>query len=1167
MGRSIRSNEGQTDSGCFSVFSSCFKANPRDRSPDADIPARKTRPQPHNALATTPAKTSSSLENGDPTQTPNALEATSNNSSAIHETPLAETHGNDLWLEAFGIIEQEKNLMREYFSDGRSSDDQDPVGGLIRDVKAQESAFKEDIRLKIKIGEREIIWRDYASKVIQGLTVLGDTAIQFAPAPSSIIWSGLKVLLKAHVKEFEALAAVLGCAAKVLPLVRCGAVYERVYLQDVSVELREPLLTLRESLVNMYAKILQLLARAKQDLDKSTAKRFMEALLDGGKGEWRRACQAAQVKEMSSENRKLLEDLQKPLRRIDDGVSAILEKMSARERKRILNKFSTVPIGDQHQRRANSRTEGTGTWLLQHQEFLDWETSSSSSILWLNGKMGAGKSVLASLVVDRYRVDNTVVSEIDEGFAFFYYSKNDQELKGDPIVHIVGSLLKQLARVPRYPDQIHTGLVELYNQMDDKEKLPDIERWKKLLLEIVTVLPRTIIVLDGLDEFEKEADARHIIGFFGQLVENSDRPVKIFLSSRDESYIRNKMLELEQNLKHITISHENQADIEEYLRVRVPEIGWRWDAEVKEEIKHTLYERSNGMFRWVYLQLEQLATIKTPFEVRNRLKTLPLGLEEAYDELFSLNKGTEQIILERAVKWVMHARLRMSTYMLAPAVQVGLEYKDGEYQLEILPQPTESALREICRHLIVEVESGDGGEVKRYFWQFPHASVEEYFRSDKHKSWAVEGAQIESVRVLLALMNNNFQVLADPWDIEKVYSEKRRDLYAAALFRWYGYCYWPYYVQSIRFKGQDTITSQLLKRFMIAEDDTQSSTLAYQKWVNHRKIADRGEHFPYWLDDIFPYENPALGITIRGLDIVAGQWAEDCLKFHLDSLNTNNLDLLCLAAKNGHTELCRKLVSWGSDVNRILPGGTCALLECIKNRQEDSFRTLVDLGVDVSPKTKSSPLCVAIEDHYTDGFKLLMSYHSDVNAVCSPSCDAGSALEAAVDRYNTDVMELLIQAGAEVDLRSNSSFGAPLVAATAKGLVDVIELLVGHGADVDIHLDTGKYAGVLAAAFCDGGLEVLRYLVETARADPHRMVPDLIERKPLVCKFPLQRRQMRNCARYLYDGSHVTVEELRSLERSSEDELFDGGFVDSISDWIDWEGELFSEDLSKAFDR
>ena len=122
---------------------------------------------------------------------------------------------------------------------------------------------------------------------------------------------------------------MLGCVAQVLPLVRYGAVYVKVYLKDLSGEFDESAVNLREVLVNLYAKVLEVLARAKNELNGSGGTRFLNALLHPGEGEELvqaldeagkqlglavQACEAVQSKKQNAEARELLQSLDKPER-------------------------------------------------------------------------------------------------------------------------------------------------------------------------------------------------------------------------------------------------------------------------------------------------------------------------------------------------------------------------------------------------------------------------------------------------------------------------------------------------------------------------------------------------------------------------------------------------------------------------------------------------------------------------------------------------------------------------------------------------------------------------------------------------------------------------------------------------------------------------------------
>ena len=61
---------------------------------------------------------------------------------------------------------------------------------------------------------------------------------------------------------------------------------------------------------------------------------------------------------------------------------------------KILEWLSSQPYLDHHQQIKKQALEGSGQWLLQDQTYAEWYKSSTSSLLWLHGKPGSGKSTL-----------------------------------------------------------------------------------------------------------------------------------------------------------------------------------------------------------------------------------------------------------------------------------------------------------------------------------------------------------------------------------------------------------------------------------------------------------------------------------------------------------------------------------------------------------------------------------------------------------------------------------------------------------------------------------------------------------------------------------------------------------------------------------------------------
>lgn len=104
-----------------------------------------------------------------------------------------------------------------------------------------------------------------------------------------------------------------------------------------------------------------------------------------------------------------LKDLRGPIYRIEkqtqqtqDGVSQLQVEISQihhglqeNERQEILKWLSTEPYIAHHDEIHRKVIKDTGLWLLDHPRFLEWQRSSSSSILWLHGIPGSGKSCLS----------------------------------------------------------------------------------------------------------------------------------------------------------------------------------------------------------------------------------------------------------------------------------------------------------------------------------------------------------------------------------------------------------------------------------------------------------------------------------------------------------------------------------------------------------------------------------------------------------------------------------------------------------------------------------------------------------------------------------------------------------------------------------------------------
>jgi ankyrin repeat domain-containing protein 50 len=207
---------------------------------------------------------------------------------------------------------------------------------------------------------------------------------------------------------------------------------------------------------------------------------------------------------------------------------------------------------------------------------------------------GAGKTKLVSTVVDSLR-SALQISQNDESLAYFYCDRNQSDRR-NPVL-ILSSFVRQLSTSHSW-DAVQPSLVRLYTE---KEKTGfasneiSIEESEKVLLELINIYPQTTLVLDALDECDRRARGR-LIEVLDGLLEQSLKPIKIFISSRPDQDIRDRF----DSGPNVGIqATDNQGDISTFVDKKIEKSPEKWrnriSANLRRDICKTLVEKSNGM--------------------------------------------------------------------------------------------------------------------------------------------------------------------------------------------------------------------------------------------------------------------------------------------------------------------------------------------------------------------------------------------------------------------------------------------------------------------------------------------------------------------------------------------------------------------------------------------
>ncbi|KAH0524336.1 hypothetical protein TsFJ059_006864, partial [Trichoderma semiorbis] len=293
--------------------------------------------------------------------------------------------------------------------------------------------------------------------------MVGDFAINFAPPQAGVPWAAAKALLRIPVKQIEQMAALAGTVQLFTRIVQRGQVYEHLYNATTADE--EAVSNLRDALRDLYVTAIELLARTDVLIKGGLVKQTLNAILRPEEAsdlvsdllmKEQKVSLEAQVCEASRSAKTglktderikaLLTNLDKlstPISRIDKGVDNLLEEAEKNRLEKLMDFISSEKFGKGHVTIKDSRIEGTGDWLINHEGLRDWQAvPSSSTLLCLKGTVGTGKTYLTSRVIDHVKQTLETMPH-DEGFAFFYCNRSGP-LMLDPLV-VLRSFVRQLS--------------------------------------------------------------------------------------------------------------------------------------------------------------------------------------------------------------------------------------------------------------------------------------------------------------------------------------------------------------------------------------------------------------------------------------------------------------------------------------------------------------------------------------------------------------------------------------------------------------------------------------------------------------------------------------------------------------------------------------------------
>ncbi|OBT72674.1 hypothetical protein VF21_08561 [Pseudogymnoascus sp. 05NY08] len=736
---------------------------------------------------------------------------------------------------------------------------------------------------------------------------------------------------------------------------------------------------------------------------------------------------------------------------VKDGVDRLnqgqQEHEQKEERQTIIDWLSPINFASQQSDFIARREVGTGQWLLNSNEFKQW-LNQSNQILFCPGMPGAGKTMIASIVIDhlyaKYQTDSSV------GIAYLYcnFRRHDEQKP----VSLLASLLKSLIQGrPTLP----SSMKDLYERHKSKRTQPSFEEISKELQSIIASFPTTFIVIDGLDECQVSDGGQ--TKFLSEILYlKANTRANLFVTSRFIPHIIKEF----QGGASLEI-RASDGDVRRYLNGQLPRLPSfvRRNLNVQEEIMTEITKAVDGMFLLAQLHLESLIGKRSPKTLREALKRLPTGSEAydyAYKEAMERIEGQladSQELAKQSLAWITCSKRPLTTLELqhALAVEIGQSSLDEENLPEI------EDIVSVCAGLVT-IDKGSG------IIRLVHYTTQEYFERT-WTSWFHDAQEDITKTCVTYLLFSTFENGFCATDGEFEARLRLNPLYDYAARNW------AYYACA-----GSTEVEELILNLLQSDAAVSASSQAIMAPRNHSGYSQRvpremrGAHLAAYLG----LEKAMAALLKKG--------------YHLDSKDTSGRTPLSWAAANGHEAVVKLLLAIpGVDVNsKTINGGTPLWLAAWNGHEEVVKLLLATASVDVNSTNINgdTPLSLAVWNRREGVVKLLLATAS-VNVNSKNIIDETPLLIAARNRREEAVKLLLATASINVNCKNTDS-ETPLLLAAANGNKEVVRLLLAT-ASVDVNSMANSGETALSLAAWKGHEEVVKLLLATARVDVNSM--------------------------------------------------------------------------------
>ena len=337
---------------------------------------------------------------------------------------------------------------------------------------------------------------------------------------------------------------------------------------------------------------------------------------------------------------------------------------------------------------------GTNTWIWNHPSFIAWQ-QKPSGVLWIEGKAGSGKSILAKTI--RTRLSESSGSDgrglpLPQISDWFYSTRHGSTTRSH--VSFLRSILSQFLQQNK--DAFH-AYAAVYREKKNQSQNWEFEDYENILVALAAQGMRAICIVDAMDESEDGEGTfllrRRVIALMARLVDSPASQIRFLVLSRytaDIDRILHQLWKEGDSLSHLVLERENADDVALLVDnglAALKEAMSAFESDTEDEVEdphffsrrvrntqdedHQAFKRmrifflehTQGVILWIKLTIEVLiGRVRRAFyntqELEADLRSLPMNLANFYSLILRdlqrrYPEGLEKT--RRVLMWVVGA--------------------------------------------------------------------------------------------------------------------------------------------------------------------------------------------------------------------------------------------------------------------------------------------------------------------------------------------------------------------------------------------------------------------------------------------------------------------------------------------------------------------------------